>query len=124
MLAVVSLVSASAGGSIAYDPEATEVTIGVVPQRGYGDTDTKAMDAAGIGSVRLWFSWAQVEPERGKFNWSQVDGAVATNAKAGLTTLPFLRHPELGGATRRTVVRAGRVHVDRAAYGREPPSVR
>ena len=40
--------------------------------------------------MRVWFSWAQVEPERGKFNWAMLDASVATNAKAGITTLPFL----------------------------------
>ena len=84
------------------------------------------MAAAGIGSVRVWLSWAQIEPERGKFNWSMVDASVATNAKAGLTTLPFLfGTPELGGdgstagrATPDSVLSIG------AAHRCEPAGVR
>jgi hypothetical protein len=45
---------------------------------------------AGVESVRMWISWSQVEPVRGKFDWGIVDQSVATNAKAGLTTLPYL----------------------------------
>jgi len=83
------VVPAGAGGQDGDEP-ARELPIGVVPQRAYGDSDTKAMTAAGIGSVRTWFSWAQIESEPGRLDWSQVDATVATNAKAGLTTLPFV----------------------------------
>lgn len=89
MIASISLAPARAGGDEPTNP-ALALTIGVVPQRGYDTSDTRRMTAAGIGSVRAWVSWAQVEAERGTFDWSLVDEIVDTNARAGLTTLPFL----------------------------------
>jgi hypothetical protein len=65
-------------------------TIGVVPQRGFDDDEAELMGEAGISSVRDWFSWAQVEPRRGERNWGLLDDTVAANARAGMTTLPFL----------------------------------
>jgi Beta-galactosidase len=88
IVATIALAPTTAGG---VDPgEPRELTIGVVPQRPYADQDTRGMAAAGIESVRVWFSWAQIEPNRGFFNWNVVDATVAANAKAGLTTMPFL----------------------------------
>jgi Glycosyl hydrolase catalytic core len=66
------------------------VSIGVMPQRAIEDRETDAIVDAGIDSVRLWFPWSVVEDERDSFDWGTVDHAVATNADAGLTTLPFL----------------------------------
>jgi polysaccharide biosynthesis protein PslG len=66
------------------------LTIGVVPQRTYDDRDTDAMRDAGITSMRVWFPWAQIERRQGDRNWEPLDRAVATNAEAGITTLPFL----------------------------------
>ncbi len=87
-VAAAAIGPASAGG--VDTPEPHELSIGVVPQRAYGDSDTRNMEAAGVESVRVWLSWAQIEPNRGVFNWNVADATVATNAKAGLTTLPFL----------------------------------
>jgi len=70
--------------------EALPLTIGVVPQRAYDAGDTRAMTAAGIGSIRTWLSWAQIERTRGEFDWKQFDNLVAANAQGGLTTLPYL----------------------------------
>jgi hypothetical protein len=87
-LVVAFLAPGAAGDPPPYEPG--ELTIGVVPQRPYGDADTRAMRSVGITSVRAWFSWAQIERQRGDFNWGLVDQTVATNARAGMTTLPFL----------------------------------
>jgi hypothetical protein len=88
VVAVAAFAPSAAGGSAPYEPD--ELTIGVVPPRAYGDSDTRAMRPAGITSVRAWFSGAQVERQRGDFNWGQVDQTVATNARAGMSTLPYL----------------------------------
>ncbi len=88
VLAAAALAPSAAGGDEKAGP--ADLTIGIVPQRPYGDSDTRAMTAAGISSVRVWFSWAQIERQPGDFNWATVDQTVATNAKAGMTTLPFL----------------------------------
>jgi hypothetical protein len=66
------------------------VKLGVVPQRPVGLTDTALMRAADIDSIRVWFSWAQVEARRGDYDWSQVDLVVATAAHDGIGVLPFL----------------------------------
>jgi hypothetical protein len=90
VIALISLTPTGAGadGKVPDDP--ARLTIGVVPQRSYDDSDTREMTAAGIGSMRVWFSWAQIEATRGTYDWGPVDRSVATNAKAGLSTLPFL----------------------------------
>ena len=79
--------AASAGGGTGGQ---TKLTVGVVPQRAYGDSDTRSMTAAGVGSVRVWLSWAQIESHDGEFDWKPFDGIVETNARGGLTTLPYL----------------------------------
>jgi polysaccharide biosynthesis protein PslG len=66
------------------------LTIGVVPQRQFEVDETSVMRDAGIGSIRLWFSWGQIEPERGRYNWAPLGYAVAGAAQGGLRVLPFL----------------------------------
>jgi hypothetical protein len=66
------------------------LTIGVVPQRQFDVEETSMMRDAGIGSIRLWFSWGQIEQERGQYNWAPLDYAVAGAAQGGLRVLPFL----------------------------------
>ncbi len=64
---------APAGDADTVPDDPAPLAIGVVPQRSYDDSDAKRMNAAGIGSVRVWFSWAQVEGTRGAFDWGQLD---------------------------------------------------
>jgi hypothetical protein len=66
------------------------VTIGVVPQRQLEADETSAMRDAGIDSIRLWFSWGEVEQERSQYNWASNDFAVAGAALGGLRVMPFL----------------------------------
>ncbi|MFI5121569.1 MAG: beta-galactosidase [Vicinamibacteria bacterium] len=87
LVALVVLVSRADGESA---PGGEGLTIGVVPQRPFDAAETKVMTEAGISSVRVWFSWAQVEGKRGEFDWGLLDETVAANADGGLTTLPFL----------------------------------
>jgi hypothetical protein len=86
LVAALVLASAAAGDAAPGD----ELTIGVVPQRWVEGDETEAMVEAGIGSVRVWFAWPQVEPKRDELDWDALDRQVAANAAAGLTTLPFL----------------------------------
>ena len=88
LLALIVFAPPGAGGAVTDTPD--PLTIGVVPQRSYGNSDTRAMTDVGISSVRVWFPWAQIERTRGDFDWTAVDDLVATNAQEGLTTLPFL----------------------------------
>ena len=71
-------------------PVRQTLTFGVVPQRPFDDAEAELMTNAGIGSVRVWFSWAQVERRRGDYDWGLVDATVSANAGGGLATLPFL----------------------------------
>jgi polysaccharide biosynthesis protein PslG len=88
-LVAFALLAAPAGGDT--PPRKSETpTIGVVPQRSFDDSETQAMNDAGIASVRVWLPWAQVESERGQLDWRSFDQTVADNAEGGLTTLPFL----------------------------------
>ncbi len=66
------------------------MTIGVVPQRELDLHDAPMMKAAGIDSTRRWFSWGEVEQERGQYNWASNDVAVAVAAAGGVRVLPFL----------------------------------
>jgi polysaccharide biosynthesis protein PslG len=89
LVALVALTPRAEGGDPS-GPATEPLAIGVVPQRGFDDAEARAMKAAGITSIRVWFSWAQVEGTRGQFDWGIADHAVADNARGGLTTLPFL----------------------------------
>ena len=71
-------------------PVGQTLTFGVVPQRPFDGAEAELMTNAGIGSVRVWFSWAQVERQRGDYDWGLVDATVSANAGGGLATLPFL----------------------------------
>jgi hypothetical protein len=66
------------------------VSLGVVPQRQLDDSDTVLMRAAGIDSIRVWISWAQVEAHAGQYDWAATDGLIRDAAEAGLTAFPFL----------------------------------
>ena len=88
-LVALALLTPAAGGAGGSDGT-EELTIGVVPQRSIERGETGDMTDAGISSVRVWISWAQVEWVRGEFDWGGVDQAIAANADGGLTTLPFL----------------------------------
>jgi polysaccharide biosynthesis protein PslG len=72
------------------DESTDEATIGVVPQRQLDGDALARMNAAGLESMRLWFSWGVVEPERGQYNWASLDFAVAGAASQELRVLPFL----------------------------------
>src|SRR4051794_15643595 len=89
--AVVALIAgvppAAGGDGEAFHPQ---LTVGVVPQRAFDDAEGELMTEAGITSVRVWFSWAQVEARQGERDWSLLDDTVADNARAGMSTLPFL----------------------------------
>jgi hypothetical protein len=80
------------GASTSYEGggPAGGVTLGVVPQRQFDLVDTRLMSAAGIDSIRTWFSWGQVEQRRGDYQWVALDFMVAAAAHDGIEMLPFL----------------------------------
>lgn len=64
---------------------------GIAPQTTLTETDAAYMKAGRIGTIRMPFSWATIQPTaRGGYNWSGVDQAVEVAASRGLTILPFL----------------------------------
>jgi polysaccharide biosynthesis protein PslG len=89
VLALPAIAGASGCGS-SDDEETGPVTIGVIPQRELDGHDLSMMRAAEIDSLRLWFWWGEVEPERGRYNWAPLDFRVAAAAQAELRVLPYL----------------------------------
>jgi Cellulase (glycosyl hydrolase family 5) len=81
---------AFASGDSDAEGEPPGLVIGVVPQRDFEAADTALMRAAGIDSVRIWFSWGQVEERRGDYYWAQLDFVVAAAARDEIGVLPFL----------------------------------
>ena len=51
------------------------------------------MQAAGITSVRLDFAWAQLEPNKGQYYWTDLDVRVQEAADHGMTVLVMLYWP-------------------------------
>lgn len=89
--ALVALVVAAPSATGGATPSVHQrLTVGVVPQRAFDRSESDLMAEAGVSSVRVYFSWAQVDAKRGERDWSALDGAVAAGAAAGMTTLPFL----------------------------------
>jgi polysaccharide biosynthesis protein PslG len=90
VIAASAIVAGPAAGADQLPTTGSRVTIGVVPQRDYDDSDTAMMSAAGIDSIRVWLSWSQIEAIRGHYDWSAADAAIRRAAGGGLSSFPFL----------------------------------
>ncbi|WP_410655996.1 helix-turn-helix domain-containing protein [Amycolatopsis sp. lyj-112] len=100
-LALVTLVGASALPVVSAEAPSSRriqapmwtVRPGPVAAELFGMTVNSAtglMPTFGVGSVRLWDSrtrWQNIEPERGRFEWSTLDGLVEGAGKAGFPVL-------------------------------------
>ena len=67
--------------------------IGISPQSAPNEADYGLMEEAGVTSLRLPLSWAQVEPVSPAFvtpNWSGFDPGVELAARHGMRVLPFV----------------------------------
>jgi hypothetical protein len=64
--------------------------VGVIPQRSLDPGEGYAMRRAGIESTRVWFNWAEVEANRGEYDWSRPDELIHAVSKEGLGVLPLL----------------------------------
>src|SRR4051794_27221008 len=67
--------------------------IGISPQGKTGIADLELMQLAGIESMRLPMSWAEIEPRPEDVfapRWSSFDEAVAGAAEHGIRVFPFL----------------------------------
>lgn len=64
---------------------------GILPQESITDEDAERMARGGLESVRLPFSWGQIQKEQGgAYNWSLIDAQVAAASKFGLAVLPIM----------------------------------
>jgi hypothetical protein len=92
VVAVTVTVASAASGEPSAEPagRSADLVVGVVPQRALEPGEGFAMRRAGIESVRVWLSWAEVEPTRGVYDWSRPDAVIQGAAKEGLSILPLL----------------------------------
>jgi polysaccharide biosynthesis protein PslG len=95
--AVTFTVAAAASGGGAAEPAAgdavgatDDLVVGVIPQRPVEAGEGYAMRRAGIDSTRVWISWAEVEANRGEYDWSRPDALIQAVIKEGLGVLPLL----------------------------------
>ena len=95
--AVTFTVAAAASGGRAAEPAAgaavgakDDLVVGVIPQRPVEAGEGYAMQRAGIDSTRIWISWADVEANRGEYDWSRPDALIQAVSKEGLGVLPLL----------------------------------
>lgn len=76
------------------------------PERRYWKEDLDGMKAAGLNAVQLWVLWSWVEPEPGRFDFSDYDELVEEAGKRGLGIVlssiaelhPFWIHREIPDA--------------------------
>jgi polysaccharide biosynthesis protein PslG len=66
------------------------LAVGAVPQRPLEPGEGLVMRRAGIEWLRVWISWAEVEAERGEYDWSRPDARIEAAADEGLRVLPML----------------------------------
>lgn len=48
------------------------------------EKDIEDMASLGVKSIRIWVNWRQIEPEKGKFDWSSLDKIVALCEQKGI----------------------------------------
>ena len=64
---------------------------GIAPQTVLGPQDIGYMQAGGIETIRVPFSWGAIQPTpTGGYDWSGVDQTIELAARGGLRVLPFL----------------------------------
>ena len=95
--AVTFTVAAAASGERAAEPAAgaavaakDDLVVGVIPQRPLEAGEGFAMRRAGIDSTRVLISWAEVEANRGEYDWSRPDALIQDVSAEGLEVLPLL----------------------------------
>ncbi len=67
-----------------------ELAVGAVPQRPLEPGEGAVMRQAGIGWTRAWLNWADVEKDRGEYDWSRPDALIESATQEGLSVLPML----------------------------------
>jgi hypothetical protein len=88
---------------------------GIVPQTPLTAEDTNRMRHGGIDVMRVPFSWAAIQPTpTSGYDWSELDGIVATAARSNLEVLPFIYATPGWVARRQTVLPVGNARQRRA----------
>jgi len=81
-----------------------------------GGADFAAMRRGGAASVKLLADWSEIEPDRGAFDWKELDAAVAAATRAGLSvTLVLAYMPKWASLATGSELR------DPAIWSRQPP---
>jgi hypothetical protein len=89
-LAALACLAISACGSDS-DPQPVPATFfGVIPQAPLTDASFERMKQAGVGTLRSFFPWSQLEPGPGQYDFSISDTVVAGAAAEGIEVLPYL----------------------------------
>jgi hypothetical protein len=92
------------GAAAAYMPAGF---IGMAPQGPTGAKDYELMRKAGVRSIRMPLSWAEVEPEDPDFfpqNWAPFDHVVELAAEAGIEVMPVVLSSPRWAAAEPTVL--------------------
>ena len=64
---------------------------GIVPAQRPASNEFQTMGQAGVGTYRFHLNWARIQPtEGGAYDWSATDEEVASAARNGIRTLPFI----------------------------------
>jgi polysaccharide biosynthesis protein PslG len=73
------------------EPEAVPATFyGVIPQAPLTEASFERMKQAGVGTLRSFFPWSQLEPGPAEYDFSLADIIVAGAAGQGIEVLPYL----------------------------------
>lgn len=83
--------SAGAAAPAGFVGMVSEDTIAGSPA--YQEQQLQAMHAHGVTLLRQTFDWAQIERERGRYDFSVYDGLVGAAAQAGIAVMPILFNP-------------------------------
>lgn len=81
-----------------------------------GGADFGAMKSAGASAVKLVADWSELEPQRGKFAWGNLDQAVTAARRAGLRVVLVLSYTPKWAS-----IATGVELNDPAIYSRQPP---
>lgn len=80
--------------------------VGIVSEDAYAGASAyrhnalSAQRAAGVGLLRQTFTWAHIEPRRGRFDFSATDAFVASAARERIAVMPILFGPPSWASSR------------------------
>ncbi|MBS1890680.1 MAG: hypothetical protein JST59_05270 [Actinobacteria bacterium] len=89
LVATLAVVAVLAGIASSAEANVPAGFFGVVPQVLPSKGDFKRMEGA-VETVRMPIYWFEVEPEKGEFDFTDVDSEIEAAAAAGIRVLPFV----------------------------------